>query len=171
MCDFENPDLCRYQYNCTVGSKFQWMRGSGQTPSRDTGPYSDGSGNPHGRFCTYLQYIGYVDQKTRPKKRGRNRQIISVSIAPTPPSISTTIHQFIHFCRLLYVCGGIWWISWGHDLSVVPTSWDHQKFQPALYIPHVWRPYWNAVCSCSRYSLRKHFKAMVQIWKSMAILA
>lgn len=48
MCDFENPDLCRYQSNCTIGSKFQWARGSGETPSRDTGPYHDGSGNPLG---------------------------------------------------------------------------------------------------------------------------
>lgn len=50
MCDFENPDMCRYQSNCTIGSKFQWARGSGETPSRDTGPYYDGSGNPLGHY-------------------------------------------------------------------------------------------------------------------------
>uniref|UniRef100_K1Q6C7 MAM and LDL-receptor class A domain-containing protein 2 n=1 Tax=Magallana gigas TaxID=29159 RepID=K1Q6C7_MAGGI len=50
MCDFENPDMCRYQSNCTIGSKFQWARGSGETPSRDTGPYHDGSGNPLGHY-------------------------------------------------------------------------------------------------------------------------
>jgi hypothetical protein len=49
MCDVENPDLCQYQSNCTVGSKFQWSRDSGRTPSKDTGPYTDGNGNPQGK--------------------------------------------------------------------------------------------------------------------------
>lgn len=54
MCDFENPDMCRYQSNCTIGSKFQWARGSGETPSRETGPYHDGSGNPLGKTSQIL---------------------------------------------------------------------------------------------------------------------
>ncbi|XP_061181249.1 uncharacterized protein LOC133189870 [Saccostrea echinata] len=50
MCDVENPDLCRYQSNCTKGSKFQWARGSGETPSSNTGPFTDGNGNPSGHY-------------------------------------------------------------------------------------------------------------------------
>lgn len=57
MCDFENFDMCRYQFNCIIGFKFQWVRGFGEIFLREIGLYYDGSGNLLGRFFQILDLL------------------------------------------------------------------------------------------------------------------
>jgi len=47
-CNFEGTNTCQYSSNCTVGSKYQWSRQRGTTPSKDTGPKGDADGDIEG---------------------------------------------------------------------------------------------------------------------------
>jgi len=48
-CNFEGTNTCQYSSNCTVGSKYQWSRQRGTTPSKDTGPSGDADGFSEGK--------------------------------------------------------------------------------------------------------------------------
>ena len=56
-CDFET-NLCTW-YNARTGDNFDWIIGSGSTPSYFTGPTADRNGDRNGK-CYIVQYMKYL---------------------------------------------------------------------------------------------------------------